>query len=329
MERYVDRLFISLEAQTIGFSSLEIICVNDGSTDGTLEKLSKWEQKYPDNVVLVPLPENVRMGTCRNLGVKMASADHIAFIDSDDWVEKNYLERLYETALTYDLDLVECGMIRDAAEEITYLNEPEGAVDVIRLSGVADRKKLFHMKRVTNSPVSKIIRKEFLLRNEIFFSEGIIYEDSYWGILLNLYLENAGIMPDRLYHYCVNERSVVLTKNTDNNVDLITNQIMIWEEVERRGLMEDYRDEMEMEHVYSCALIFWKMLVYRYDDPPYSFYRLLCAVVRSRVPDIMNNPYILAGELQEKYMLLLESCLNPLPKNEFRKFAEKVRELGL
>lgn len=74
VEKYIDRCLESIEKQTIGIETLEIICLDDKSVDGTLDKLHEWEKRYPDNIVVVELPDNGRQGCARNIGLSyMAS----------------------------------------------------------------------------------------------------------------------------------------------------------------------------------------------------------------------------------------------------------------
>ena len=62
VEKYIDRCLASVARQTIGIEKLEIICVNDASTDGTWQKLSAWERKYPQNILLVDCAQNGKLG---------------------------------------------------------------------------------------------------------------------------------------------------------------------------------------------------------------------------------------------------------------------------
>lgn len=329
VENLIDRTLKSLEAQTVGIGELEIICVDDCSTDGTFGRLKAWEERYPEDIMLVQLPTNSRQGTARNVGLKYATCDYIAFIDSDDWVEKNYIERMLFFAEEYQVDVVQCELLRDPSLELSYIddqNKYRKQEDIlIRVNNDEDRKRAFHAKVINNNPPRKLIRRDLLVDNEIYFSEGLAYEDSFWGALLNLYMKSAYVSFEVLYHYYINDSSTVLSKNEIYHIDLLTNQIKLWNEFIRRGFMEKFRDEIEIEHVYSCALIFWKMIALRYDEPPYSLYRLLCAIVQEHVPDIMNNPYMKRGELDEFHSLVFKSCLTEMSREDFKKFAESVR----
>ena len=82
--RWIDRCMTSIAAQTMGIECLEIICIDDASSDGTWEHLQKWEQSFPEQIILIRQEVNRRQGAARNLGLQYASADWIAFVDADD-----------------------------------------------------------------------------------------------------------------------------------------------------------------------------------------------------------------------------------------------------
>ena len=83
-QQYLDRCLLSLVNQTIDLDKLEIICVNDASTDGTWDKLCSWESRYPENFLLVDCEKNGKLGRARNIGLSYATGDYIAFLDADD-----------------------------------------------------------------------------------------------------------------------------------------------------------------------------------------------------------------------------------------------------
>ncbi len=110
---YIDRCLSSVMEQSIGLENVEVICVDDASVDNTVEKLLVWEQTYPDSIIVVKSGKNGRQGTARNIGLTYASGDWVAFIDSDDWIEPDYLERLYEKADIKALDMGCCEAVRE------------------------------------------------------------------------------------------------------------------------------------------------------------------------------------------------------------------------
>ncbi|HEL1639661.1 TPA: glycosyltransferase family 2 protein [Streptococcus suis] len=89
-EKYIDRCLASIQAQT--YNHIEILCIVNGSTDGSQEQVQKWVQK--DNRIQLVLSEKADLGTACNLGIRIAKGEYISFIDVDDWVTPNYIEEL-------------------------------------------------------------------------------------------------------------------------------------------------------------------------------------------------------------------------------------------
>ena len=113
VEQYIDRCLASVAAQTIGLDKLEIICVNDASTDGTWQKLLAWERRYPQNILLVDCVQNGKLGQARNIGLAHASGDYVVFLDADDWMEPDSYEKLYQLIRDYQCDVVAFQFVRD------------------------------------------------------------------------------------------------------------------------------------------------------------------------------------------------------------------------
>lgn len=85
----------SLVGQTIrGLYDYEILCVDDASTDDSLEILLDYQKRYPELVCVIPNPVNLRQGGAKNAGLRVAQGEWIGFIDSDDWVSPDYYEKL-------------------------------------------------------------------------------------------------------------------------------------------------------------------------------------------------------------------------------------------
>ena len=94
VERYLDQYFASLTSQTLGFKSrIDLILVDDGSTDRSAKVIKRWQRKYPQNIRYVFQP-NAGVAAARNLGLKHASNDWVTFIDPDDFLDREYFERL-------------------------------------------------------------------------------------------------------------------------------------------------------------------------------------------------------------------------------------------
>ena len=104
VEKYLRQCLDSLVNQTL--KEIEIICINDGTKDNSVEIINEYVKKCP-NIILIN-QENQGLGMARNNAMKHAKGDYIAFVDSDDWVDTDMYEVLYNKAIETDADIVEC-----------------------------------------------------------------------------------------------------------------------------------------------------------------------------------------------------------------------------
>lgn len=109
VEKYLERCLQSVSNQT--FKEIEIICVNDGSTDNSLEILNSFTQR--DNRIIVLDKINTGVSDCRNKALEIARGQYIMFVDSDDWINVNMIEKMYFLMREYDLDLSICSYFRE------------------------------------------------------------------------------------------------------------------------------------------------------------------------------------------------------------------------
>ena len=108
VERFLKKCLESVINQTL--SDLEIICINDGSTDKSLSILNSFAQK--DNRIIVINQDNQGQSCARNAGLSIATGKYIGFVDSDDWIDLDFYEKLYNTAKKYNADIAAAGIKR-------------------------------------------------------------------------------------------------------------------------------------------------------------------------------------------------------------------------
>lgn len=120
-------------------------------------------------------------------------------------------------------------------------------------------------KKISSNAPFKLIKRNLLTENNIFFYDGLKYEDICFGLLLSLYSKKLTLFHQKLYHYFINPDSTVLKKNQTYHIDIITGWSLLWTDLSVRGFMAEYKDELELEFVYSCILIFWKYIILRFS----------------------------------------------------------------
>ena len=144
VEKEIDRCIQSLVDQTILLSQMELIFVDDASEDATMEKLSKWEEQYPESILVIHCEENGKQGTARNIGMQYATGEYIGFVDSDDYVEPEMYQKMCRIADQEQVDVVGCLYVREEENGSVVMDaqEREDAGRSIRINSEEDRKRL-------------------------------------------------------------------------------------------------------------------------------------------------------------------------------------------
>ena len=339
-EKYLDRCLQSVVDQTYPAECIEIICVNDASTDSTLDLLKSWESRYPENICVIDCEMNGHLGRARNIGMEYATGEWIAFIDADDWIEREYLSVLYKAASDKDLQIVSCLDKRDAAPGLEYFSEEtvtveditdicNGKMTLYKIDSVQSRKNFFRTQPLKLYAWGKLIRKSFLTDNEIAFPELLAYEDIVWGNLVNMIVERAGRVDRIMYHYYVNPGSIVLKKNESYHVDHITTQEIMWAQLISRGFGDEYLPELQYEYLYNGYLAMLKILALRYDEPSYSVFRLLQELTRAKVPEQTCTALQADSSIPEIHRLLFGLIHRYVGKQVFSEMIEILRKSGI
>ena len=206
VEKYLEHCLYSVLNQT--FTDFEVICVNDGSTDGSLAVLHDCEQKFlsADFPFSIINQENAGLSDARNTAIRAAKGDYIFLLDSDDWIAENTLEILNKNIDNQDF-IVFNGerFFEDGRTE-----KPDKGILETKLTGweyynkYALKSRKFHFV----CAVLRLYRREFLIENELFFKKGIYHEDNLFTPLCCYYAENVKVIPDILYIYRIRGGSI-------------------------------------------------------------------------------------------------------------------------
>ena len=198
---YLEECIDSLINQTK--NNIEIILVDDGSTDNSKEICDEAGQRY--NNIKVIHKKNGGLSSARNAGIDIANGKYLAFIDSDDWVHKDMLKVMFELAIKNDADIVQCDFLRiNNIEQIKDVNDNS---DYKILSNIESLCEL-HEKTYVNTILAwnKIYRRE--LFEEIRYPDGKIHEDEITTYKL-IYKANRIVKTNRvLYYYRYNTNSI-------------------------------------------------------------------------------------------------------------------------
>ena len=213
VEKYLEKCVNSLLQQT--YKNIEIILVNDGSTDESGKMCDNLAQE--DDRIKVFHKKNGGLSDARNYGVERATGEYIGFVDSDDYIEEDMYEKLYKAIQRSQADMAECSMTR------IYKNYSEkfyrGDNFQIDLDDEAYVREYIDNVRLYGSAWCKLLKKE--IAEKVKFPVGKIYEDCFYTLDLVKYLKKVTVISDSLYNYYIREGSITTKSFSHSNMDYI------------------------------------------------------------------------------------------------------------
>ena len=211
VEKYLRECLDSAINQTL--KDIEIICVNDGSTDNSLAILKEYAAK--DNRIIIIDQKNQGLSCSRNNAIKVAEGEYILFLDSDDWLRLDTCELLYKKAKKYKLDMLNfSGINYNTNTKITQQSPGQTMNYLPNNKAYYVRSELLDF--IYNIPISAcrfFYRREFLDNHNIRFPEGINFEDNYFVRKSLIFVENYGAEREILYFRRVHGESITQNQN--------------------------------------------------------------------------------------------------------------------
>lgn len=247
VEKYLNECLDSIVNQT--FSDMEIICINDGSTDNSLAILNSYASR--DGRIKIISQENAGMGAARNVGIRAAKGDYIFFIDSDDFIYLDAIEEMYGSAVLNDSDMVLFRRTREFDIDRETNHEGYNFDNIFKISGDDYKEFTFDYtdlkNHVLNSYLSvwmKFYKREFLnLYDDFYFQEGIAYEDGLFHVKVFLRARRMSHIPKVYYYYRNNPSSVM--NNSSYNMDIFKVVDSVEEFLIDNGYYDEFKNEFD------------------------------------------------------------------------------------
>lgn len=237
IEPYIQNCLNSILNQS--FKDLEVICVNDGSSDGSLAEL----QKCRDERVIIIDKKNEGSGVARNSALAIARGEYVFFVDGDDWVEENSLQKMVDEADRLKTDILIFGGLSYyegkgqnggySANKLPkkYLNKVFSAQDI--------KKDVF---KFPSTAWTKLYRREFLQKNDIKFQEIKVGQDQLPFFHSMIMAERIALLPENLYCYRKNRKGAVTAVKKKKNFSPIYVFYAIEEILQKTGKIDDYKE---------------------------------------------------------------------------------------
>lgn len=210
VEPYLNICLKSLINQT--FKNFEIICINDGSTDKSLDILNFHAKK--DSRLRVVSQENKGLGATRNVGVQYAKGEYLIFVDSDDWLRTDALEVLDKKLKTQDLDVCLFGYNNFISQYQYNLPTPV-------LSEVEKQKfnHIYDYMFVNVTAWGKVYKRDFWLKNKITFTENMFFEDNIANAKVFSFAQTCDVCGESLYYYRIHNNSITNSMFSDKKIE--------------------------------------------------------------------------------------------------------------
>lgn len=240
VEKYILDCLDSVASQTFS-GNIECLIVDDCGNDNSILKAEKFISTYKGNVEfhILHREKNGGLSAARNSGLDAATGDYIYFLDSDDYISNDCLEKLYSLIATYpQADMVQGGIISTNGRKIFRVSS-------LNVDAFSDNKDGIYAKLVFGDvPVSswnKLFRRDFLVRNDIRFYEGIIHEDVDFMYKVVRYIRSMAFCDAMTYIYREQREGSILTssndeKSTKSRIKVYENCLCQMEEEHRQPL---------------------------------------------------------------------------------------------
>ena len=232
VEKYLEKCINSLLSQTL--EDIQIILVNDGSKDNSGNIAKECEKNNKNRIIYVE-KENGGLSDARNYGLKYATGDFIAFLDSDDYIEKNAYEEMYNKAIEENADYVECDFIWEFPNKIR----------VDKQYPYKNKKEMLSFVRVV--AWNKLIKRQLITDNNLEFPKGLRYEDVEFTYKLIPFINKFAYVDKPFIHYVQREGSIANVQN-ERTAEIFTVLDNVIEFYKKNNIYEKYRDELEYNY---------------------------------------------------------------------------------
>lgn len=277
--------------------NIEIILVNDGSTDQSMEEIKDLVNKY--NIIVIN-QENRGLSAARNTGLKYASGKYISFIDSDDYIEPNFLQKLYDCAEKYDLDIAMGGHTK--LFENGDLIERRRTIKLLD-SGLKTGKEILYNSIQLNDYRMEVwddlYKREFLLENQLSFYEGILHEDEEFTLKCLLVAKRVQVVDSVGYMYRQRQGSIINripTKKNMNSLIIILNYfIQIYHQE------KDKKVKYSMSRLIRTLVFYYEENLRKTNEPRLTYLKLL---ENKNLRKIMSYKNGLSLKLNLRYLIL-------------------------
>lgn len=312
VEQYLVRCLDSIIHQTL--EDIEILAVDDGSTDNSGMILDEYQSKYPEKLKVFH-KKNGGLSDARNYGIRFATGEYVGFVDSDDYVEPEMFEKMYLKAKERMYDIVVCDFWE------VKQGKKQAYTSRIERDGEGQTFVKNSMRSIYSSAWNKIYKRELLCKN--LFTKGIWYEDVEFLYRLLPDVKSIGAVHECFYNYVIRKGSI--SNSAHKKIyDQIKNWNGLMEYYRNRGIYDAYKDELEYCYIRFLLALFVKSASQFGIKEFKRAKKEAIENVKKAVPDFRKNKYVQGRGVKNFYLRAYNSFFAYavfVTENLARKFA--------
>lgn len=267
-EKFLDASIGSLLKQT--FTDFEIIVVDNKSEDNTVKKVKEFMEK-DSRISIIELDENLKQGIARNIGVENAQGEYIMFVDGDDKVAPEFIEKMYDKITQDGADMTICRWA-PFDNKTGKINYKHGYANFHRLpekyltESFTWRDIKEEVYSQSNVPWDKIYKKSFLIDKDVKFPGGMFFEDNVFSYDAIMKADKITVIDECLIYYRVNRRQAVTARRDETFFDYLKIFKCMKENLIKQGLYEEMKYNFINYKVHSLFW-WWKKIEIRLKKP--------------------------------------------------------------
>lgn len=319
VEKYLPKCLDSILCQT--FSNIEIICVNDGSTDNSRKILEEYKNK--DSRIIIVDKKNGGLSSARNAGMKVAKGEFFSFIDSDDWIDSSMLEKLYKNITSLDTDISICA-VHQFDETNQKIDDSNPYYTLEYFDSSFDNKSFSYKETkpfimdVCVMAWNKLYRRSLIDKCKAEFPDGLIFEDGPFFFTIFFKTQKVSIVREFLYYYRVNRTGSIIQKAGKKFLHIIDVAEIMYNKI------KDLPDFDDIKYIFFRKKV--EDFIYRFEhlNPKYkSAFAKKMKKESSLVNENIFPPSMVKGRFKYNYFLFKNLKTGSILYYEFQKYKIK------
>lgn len=300
---YIEACLASLVAQTK--DDIEVLLIDDHGHDDSIERARQFVENHPSSKTFrfLSMPHNMGPGPARNMGIEAAQGEYIAFVDSDDVVEPDFCEQLYDAASKHNADIAYCQAQLLKGNETQPIGNP-----VIENGEFSGKKRRFFLTHYTTLFVSFLYRRSLINEYGIRFPSTRSAEDSYFLTCSLLAAKRIACIDNPLYHYLVHNESLSEVRNPKRYQEKIKSFDLLIQFARDKGFYEDDKEELDYIYLKKAYLLGIFTYIHNEDYPQTLTLCKLHNHLLSYVPYYKRNAYYQKDYRMRLLHTLIRSC---------------------